>query len=106
MDTLLLGIVVGLTYAILGVGLTLIYKSARFVNFAHGNLGAFVAVIFGKLAVDVGPPYWLAFFVSLALAGVLGAVIELTVIRRLFESPRLVLVVATLAISQLLLFAA
>ena len=106
MDTLVLGIVVGLTYAILGVGLTLIYKSARFVNFAHGNLGAFVAVIFGKLAVDVGLPYWLAFFTSLALAGVLGAVIELAVIRRLFESPRLVLVVATLAISQLLLFAA
>lgn len=106
MDTLVLGIVVGLTYAILGVGLTLIYKSARFVNFAHGNVGAFVAVIFGKLAVDVGLPYWLAFVVSLALAGVLGAVIELAVIRRLFESPRLVLVVATIAISQLLLFLA
>lgn len=106
MDTLILGVVVGLTYAILGVGLTLIYKSARFVNFAHGNLGAFVAVIFGKLAVDVGLPYWLAFIAALALAGALGALIELTVIRRLFESPRLVLVVATIAISQLLLFGA
>lgn len=106
MDTLVLGVIVGLTYAILGLGLTLIYKSARFVNFAHGNLGAFVAVIFGKLAVDVGLPYWVAFVVALALAGVLGAVIELAVIRRLFESPRLVLVVATIAISQLLLFGA
>ena len=106
MDTLVLGIIVGLTYGILGLGLTLIYKSARFVNFAHGNLGAFVAVIFAKLAVDVGLPYWLAFVVAITLSGALGAVIELTILRRLFESPRLVLVVATLAVSQLLLFGA
>lgn len=104
LDTLILGVIVGLTYGILGVGLTLIYKSARFVNFAHGNVGAFVAVIFGKLVVDVGIPYWIAFVLALALGGAIGGLIELGVVRRLFDSPRLVLVVATIALSQLLLY--
>ena len=106
MDTIVLGVIVGLTYAILGLGLTLIYKSARFVNFAHGNLGAFAAVIFGKLVLDTGVPFWIAFALSLAMAGVLAAGVELLVVRRLFDSPRLVLVVATIAVSQLFLFAA
>ena len=37
---LVLGSVSGLTYGVLALGLALIYKSGRFVNFAHGNLGA------------------------------------------------------------------
>lgn len=106
LDTVILGVIVGLTYGILGLGLTLIYKSARFVNFAHGNLGAFAAVIFGKLVLDLGVPFWIAFVLALALGGALAAVVELAILRRLFDSPRLVLVVATIAVSQLLLYAA
>jgi ABC-type branched-subunit amino acid transport system permease subunit len=106
LDTVVLGVIVGLTYGVLGIGLTLIYKSARFVNFAHGNLGAFAAVIFGKLVLDWGIPFWISFVLALAVAAALAAAVELTVIRRLFDSPRLVLVVATIAIAQLVLFAA
>ena len=72
MDTLVLGIIVGLTYGILGLGLTLIYKSARFVNFAHGNLGVVSAVLFDKAVVDWGVPYWVALPVALAFGGALG----------------------------------
>lgn len=104
LDAIILGLVNGLSYAILGVGLVLIYKSGRFINFAHGNLGALAAVLFGTLVIDVGMPFWVALPLVLLGAGAVGALIELTVIRRLFESPRLVLVVATIALSQLLLF--
>jgi len=106
LDVVVLGVVTGLTYGILAVGLSLIYKSARFINFAHGNLGAFVAVIFFKLVVDYDVPYWIAFVAALAMGGGLGALVELSILRRLFDSPRLVLVVATIAISQLFLFGA
>lgn len=105
-DVLVLGVITGLTYGVLALGLSLIYKSGRFINFAHGNLGALCAVLFGKLVVDVGVPYWIAFMVIVALGGVLGALVELAIIRRLFEAPRLVLVVATLAVSQIFYFAA
>lgn len=104
LDALVLGLVTGLTYAILGVGLVLIYKSARFVNFAHGNLGALAAVLFGKLVVDLDVPFVVALVVVLAGAAAVGGLIELTIIRRLFNSPRLVLVVATIALSQLFLY--
>ena len=103
LDVLTLGVVQGLTYAILAVGLVLIYKSGRFINFAHGNIGALAAVLLGKLVIDVGLPYWVAFVAVLAGAALLGATIELTVVRRLFEAPRLVLMVATIGVSQLLL---
>lgn len=104
MSVVVVGTITGLTYALLAVGLSLIYKSARFVNFAHGNHGAFAAVIFAKLIVDAGVPYWVAFAAAIAVGAGLGAVIELGVVRRLFNAPRLVLVVATIAISQLFLF--
>lgn len=105
MSVVVVGTITGLTYALLAVGLSLIYKSARFVNFAHGNLGAFAAVILTKLIVDLGVPYWVAFAAAVAMGAGLGAIIELGIVRRLFGAPRLVLVVATIAISQLFLFA-
>lgn len=104
-DTLVLGLVTGLTYGLLALGLSLIYKSARFVNFAHGNLGALAAVLFGKLVLDLGVPFWLSFVLVVVGAAGLSALVELTVVRRLFAAPRLVLVVATIALSQLFLFA-
>lgn len=102
-DILVLGLVQGLTYAVLAVGLVLIYKSGRFINFAHGNIGALAAVGLAKLVVDLGIPYWPAFALVLAGAAGLGALIEISVVRRLFEAPRLVLMVATIGVSQLLL---
>ena len=53
-ESLILGITSGLTYALLATGLVLIYKSSRYVNFAHGQLGAFSAVLVAKLANDHG----------------------------------------------------
>jgi ABC-type branched-subunit amino acid transport system permease subunit len=101
---IVLGSITGLTYAILAVGLILIYRSNRFVNFAHGNLGALASVLFAKLAVDVGVPYWVALPIVLVGAGAVGALVELTIVRRLFDAPRIVLVVATIALSQLFFF--
>lgn len=101
---LVLGSVSGLTYGVLALGLALIYKSGRFVNFAHGNLGVVCAVLFGKAVVDWGVPYWVALPVALAFGGALGGLLELGIVRRLFDAPRLVLVVATIGVSQILLF--
>ena len=64
------GLVLGGTYALLGIGLTLIFGLMNLVNFAHGEfytLGAYLT--FAALALS-----GLNFFVALALAIVLGAV--------------------------------
>lgn len=101
-DVLVLGVLGGLIYSLMAMGLVLVYKSARFINLAQDQLGAVSVVILGKLAIDFGVPYWVALPAALLLAVLTGAVVELTVIRRLFHSPRLVLMVASIGLAQLL----
>lgn len=105
-DTAVLGLITGLTYATFALGLVVFYKAARFVNFAYGNLGLLASVLLAKLVIDVGLPFWLAFAICLSGCGALAALIELGIVRRLFTAPRLVLTVATIAVSQILLFVA
>nr|WP_247890592.1 MULTISPECIES: branched-chain amino acid ABC transporter permease [Azospirillum] len=76
-------VVLGGTYALLGIGLTLIFGIMRVVNFTHGELYTFGAYMAYMLAGMMG----LNFFMSLAMAAVLGmalgALIEFTLLRPL-----------------------
>ena len=53
-----LGVIVGLSYALLALGLILIYRSTRVINLAHGEIGAFAAAIVAVLENEHGLPYW------------------------------------------------
>lgn len=99
---LLLGLIIGLTYGLLAVGLVLIYRTNKIINFAHGQIGAFGAAFFGIMVVRWHIPYWIAFLPALALAAATGAVAEVTVVRRLRKAPALMSVVATLGVGQFL----
>lgn len=96
------GAMTGLTYAVLAAGLVLVYRATRVVNFAHGDAGALAALVLGKLVADFHWPYLLALVVALAAGGAIGGAMELIVVRRLFNAPRLVLLVATIGLSQVL----
>lgn len=98
-----LGLVVGLSYSLLALGLVLTYKSTRIVNLAHGEVGAVAAASLALLVNDHGLPYWVAFAAALGIAAMSGGVVEMTVIRRLRKAPRLILLVATLGVAQLFL---
>jgi ABC-type branched-subunit amino acid transport system ATPase component/ABC-type branched-subunit amino acid transport system permease subunit len=103
---LVLGLIIGLTYGLLAVGLVLIYRTNRIINFAHGQVGAFAAAFFGIEVVRWHIPYWIAFLPALALAFGTGALAEVAVVRRLRKAPAIMSVVATLGIGQfLVLFA-
>jgi ABC-type branched-subunit amino acid transport system ATPase component/ABC-type branched-subunit amino acid transport system permease subunit len=103
---LLLGLIVGLTYGLLAVGLVLIYRTNRIINFAHGQVGAFGAAFFGIEVVKWHLPYWVAFLPALAVAAAVGALAEAAVVRRLKRAPLIMSVVATLGVGQfLVLFA-
>ncbi|MFY9587879.1 MAG: branched-chain amino acid ABC transporter permease, partial [Actinomycetota bacterium] len=96
-----LGMIGGLTYGLLAVGLVLVYRTNRVINFAHGEIGAFGAAFFGLMVVRWHIPYWVSFPLGLAVGGAMGAAAEVGVIRRLRKAPRLMSVVATLGIGQL-----
>jgi hypothetical protein len=100
------GALTGLAYAVLAAGLVLVYRATRVINFAHGQIGALGAAVLAKLVLDHGWNFYLALALVLVMGGAVGAVVELTVVRRLFTAPRLVLLVATIGVAQLLLLGA
>ena len=100
------GVLLGLYGAMVALGMALIYRSNRIINFAQADLGLVPTTLAVLLIVHSGLNYFLALGIGLAAALVLGAVVELVVIRRFFRSPRLILTVATIGLSQLLTVAA
>lgn len=96
------GVLVGAVTALIALGMALIYRSNRIVNFAQGDLGAAPAVLVFLLLAEWGWPYPLAVGAGALAAFCLGGLVELAVIRRFFRAPRLVLTVATIGLAQLL----
>lgn len=87
--------------ALFAVGLVLVYRAARIINFAHGSIGAASAIVFLTLEGEHLP------WVVAALAAVLGAVVagvlvEFALLRRFSNAPRLVVTVVTIGAGQLL----
>lgn len=82
-DRLVIGLFTGLTYGLLAVGLVLVYRSSRFVNFAHGSIGAFGASVLALFVADWGLPYWASFVVAILIAALLSGLVEVVVVRRL-----------------------
>ena len=103
MDLVALGLVVGMANALLAAGLVLIYMSNRVINFAHGELGAFAVAMMLALTRNAHLNYWLALVLSLAATAALGGIIEKTFLSRLFKSPRLIVLIATIGIAQLVI---
>ncbi|WP_395701707.1 branched-chain amino acid ABC transporter permease [Aquabacterium sp.] len=82
---LLLGLVNGSFYAMLSLGLAVIFGLLGIVNFAHGALymiGAYVAWIGAE---KLGMNYWLALVAAPLVVGALGVVIERTLLKRLYK---------------------
>src|SRR4051812_21573838 len=81
---LMLGLVNGAFYAMLSLGLAVIFGLLDVVNFTHGALymlGAFTAwILLDKLQVN----YWFALILSPLLVGALGVVIERVLLKRLY----------------------
>lgn len=104
--TWMLGVVVGMLTALVALGLALIYRSNRILNFAQADLGTVPVTLAVALVIASGVPYLVGLFVGLAAAVLLGVVVELAIIRRFFRAPRLLLTVATIGLSQLLIVCA
>jgi branched-chain amino acid transport system permease protein len=99
------GATIGLLYALLGMGLILVYRANRIINFAQAQLGSVPAVtaLLVMLRKDVN--YFLVIPIVLFGGIALGALVERLIIRRFKSAPRLILTVATIGV-QLLLLAA
>jgi ABC-type branched-subunit amino acid transport system ATPase component/ABC-type branched-subunit amino acid transport system permease subunit len=102
LPVIVLGMIIGMTYGLLAVGLVLVYRTNRIINFAHGEVGAFGAALFGVAVVRWHIPYYAALPIAFAAAGGMAALAEVAVVRRLRNAPRLMSIVATLGVGQFL----
>jgi len=95
-------LVKGVLASMLAIGMALIYRANRVVNFAQADLGAVPTGFAASFVLFWGWNYFLGLTVGLVMALVLGAVVEMAFIRRFRNAPRLVVTVASLGITQLL----
>ncbi len=101
------GAIIGALTSLLALGLALVWRANRIVNFAAGDLGAVPATLAVLLMIStVGLSWWLALATGFVASILLGLLVETLLVRRFFRSPRLVLTVATIGIAQLLAAAA
>lgn len=110
--TLFNGLANGALYGLIGVGIVLIYRTNRIINFAAAGLGAVPGVTAALLLVIYKPDsgflsvvwYPMCFLIAVVGGALLGAVIDVTIIRRFATAPRLILTVATIGVTQVLAF--
>ena len=96
-EQLLNGLQFGFMLFLMSAGLTLIFGVMGLINLAHGSfymIGAFSAA---AMAAAFGS-FWLSLLASLIFASIAGVLVELTVIRRLYDRDHLDQVLATFAL--------
>lgn len=75
--------ILGGTYALLGIGLTLIFGIMRVVNFTHGELYAFGAYCMYALVMLFGVNFFAALALAMLFGAIMGGAIELLLLNRL-----------------------
>ena len=76
-------LILGGTYALLGIGLTLIFGIMRVVNFTHGELYTFGAYMMFMFVMTLGMNFFVALVAAVVLGMLLGALIEITLLKPL-----------------------
>lgn len=91
------GIILGSTYCLVAIGLTMIYGTMKILHIAHASsfvlgamLGLFLAKLFGNI--------WLSFFITLLLSGIFGLLVERIIYRPLLHLPRIVPLIASIGL--------
>jgi len=102
LGVVLQGVVLGSLTGCSALGLVLVYRSSRVVNFAQASLGSAAAVLSVQLFITTGWNYYAATLTGVAAAAVVGALCDRVVVQRLFWAPRLILTVATIGLAQVL----
>jgi branched-chain amino acid transport system permease protein len=96
---LLLGLINGAFYAMLSLGLAIIFGMLNIINFAHGSLFMMGAFVSWMLLNYLGIGYFPALILSPLLVGIFGLVLEKTIISRLYKLDHLYGLLLTFGLS-------
>jgi branched-chain amino acid transport system permease protein len=93
------GLALGMMYALIAIGFVIIFKCSQAFNIASGQivmLGAYLGYTF---LIPLALPVWLAIIAAIAVAIVMGLVIERLAVRPLLGKPALAIVMMTIALA-------
>lgn len=96
------GLVLGSIYALMAVGLALIFGVANLINFAHGAVFTVGAYVGWTCAVALGLPLWMTVLLVALAGGIVGAAIEIVAIRPLNRRSRIAPLLATIGVGLIL----
>lgn len=96
------GLAAGGLYALVALGIVLLYRTSRILNFAHGDLATFGTFIAFSLLVSYHSPFAIASAGALLITGVIGAAFYFLVLRPAREATLLGKIVITLGFALLL----
>lgn len=95
---LFFGAVQGIVSSLTAVGIILIYRTNRIINFAQAAIGGAGAIFMYNLVTALNWPYLVAFVIGVLIGGLIGVAIDLAVVRRFFFAPRLLLTALTIGL--------
>jgi branched-chain amino acid transport system permease protein len=99
LSTAIVGVSIGSIYAIAASGIVVTYTTSGIFNFAQGAIGMFMAFVYWQLRVDWGVPTPIALILTiLVIAPLLGALIERSLIRLIYDKTLVVQLVVTLGV--------
>jgi len=102
-QTIVSGIAVGSSYALMGLAMVIIYKTSEVPNFAQGEM-ALISSFFAYMLLDSFQlPWYTAFLFAMVFAVLLGCFLEFAVLRRAKEPNILGMIVITIGLEMILL---
>jgi branched-chain amino acid transport system permease protein len=102
-ETLIAGLVAGGIYGILALGVVIVYRGSKVLNFAQAELGTFGLYTAWWLIEEQGQPWLLGALGGVAVTVALAVAFERFVVRQMVDSPRVTVAVATVGLLLLLI---
>jgi len=103
LQTIVSGIAVGSSYALMGIAMVIIYKASEVPNFAQGEMALVTSYFTFMLLDQYGFPYHVAFPAALVFSVLLGFFLEFAILRRAREPNILGMIIITIGIEMLLM---
>ncbi len=93
------GLIIGATYGLMAVGLTMIFGMMDIINFAHGELYMLGGVFAYYLASQLGLNFFVAIPAAVVLVMLVGLIFDQLVLRKLRNEPTLITILVTIGLS-------
>ncbi|HEU5034534.1 MAG TPA: branched-chain amino acid ABC transporter permease [Mycobacteriales bacterium] len=103
MQPIVLGVIAGSIYALIALGIVLVYKGSRVLNFAQAEVGTLSLYATWWVSTKHHQPWALGALASIVAAVGIGLLFERLVIRRMMTAPRVTVAVATIGLFSLML---